>query len=107
MKRKLKTIQKILEENPDAHYREEGSLRLTSRNITIGCSGFQYLGKTVTEGTEAHWSEYLLEPLPEPRKLYAYRISPSKIWYGTQDCMGTRAPEYDLNFNQDNNNEQN
>lgn len=70
MKRKIKSLKKLLEEFPDAHFNRDGYLIFPSLKDDITPTFFWYLGK---EGEDFHyWPEEFLEPLPEKKVIRAY-----------------------------------
>ena len=101
MKRKIKTLEKLIEEFPSYHFDKSGNLVLDLVTV-VSRDYLQYLGKETSDD----YFEWFLEPLPEPkvRKLYAYRNDFGFITfceynnYKDINRAPERAPEYDLEF---------
>lgn len=99
MKRKLKTMAKILEENPEAVFDESGCLG--SPEWGMSTMAFHKLGREV-DGES--WSERFLEPLPPERKALGWISDCGAIYWALPDSRDakaydlefTRAPEFDI-----------
>jgi len=114
MKRKLKTIQKILEENPGAFFDDHGRLHEAGASKLITASMYSNFGSEIDVRSDFsfkawNYDENWFEPIPEPKKLYAFRNKLGWILHRIDEKGEdlTRDPDYDITPNQDNNNEQN
>lgn len=92
MKRKLKTIQKLMEEYPDWEFDEGGYLHL-DKYKSIGCFSLIEFGKTSVE----NWTDNMFEPEPEKKKLYAVVVD---FKTDKEFIFHVRSHRYKLEFNE-------
>ena len=110
MKRKLKTIKQLLEEFPDAEFRNCGNLNLWYGANSISPETFVWFGKVIDFDNPVignfTWDEQWFEPLPEKKKACAFvRKDGHLSWVTDESDMKslhiindeyTRAPEFDI-----------
>ena len=117
MKRKLKTIKQILDENPDAYFDDLGYLHKIGE-YTLFPKMFCLLGEEVdTVNDDYSYDESWFEPLPEPKKLFAFEkmklvdtfsksklVTSGEIIFRIDDIADLsnggyiRRPEYDIEY---------